>query len=115
MPSSNSFCKKTIEGKKTIRWWIDIYPPPYERETWHYQKANIDLINCAINSFDWEKVFSNIDIDKIVSIFNQTIINMLCNFNSHETVLFADRDPPWMNKEIRKLIHFHRNNNDEQL
>ena len=45
-----------------------VYPPPYEREIWHYQKANIDLIKCAINSFDWEKAFSNIDIDKMVSI-----------------------------------------------
>ena len=86
-------------------------------------KANIDLIKRAINSFDWEKAFSNIDIDKMVSIFNQTIINILCNFIPHETVLFDDRDPPWMNKEIKKLIHekksificFRRNNNDKQL
>ena len=62
-----------------------VYPPPYEREIWHYQKANIDLINRAINSFDWEKAFSN--IDKMVSIFNQAIIH------------------PWMNKQIKKLIH----------
>ena len=59
----------------------------------------------------------------MVSIFNQTIINILCNFIPHETVLFDDRDPPWMNKEIKKLIHekknifncFRRNNNDKQL
>ena len=78
-----------------------VYPPPYEREIWHYQKANIDLIKRAINSFDWEKAFSNIDIDKMVSIFNQTIINILCNFIPHETVLFDDRDPLWMNKQIK--------------
>ena len=59
----------------------------------------------------------------MVSIFNQTIINILCNFIPHETVLFDDRDPPWMNKEIKKSIHekknifscFCRNNNDKQL
>ena len=56
-----------------------VYPPPYEREIWHYQKANIDLIKRAINSFDWEKAFSNIDVDKMVSIFNQTIINIIIN------------------------------------
>ena len=82
-----------------------VYPPPYEREIWHYQKANIDLIKRAINSFDWEKAFSNIDIDKMVSIFNKTIINILSNFIPHETVLFDDRDPSWMNKEIKKLIN----------
>ena len=59
----------------------------------------------------------------MVSIFNQTIINILCNFIPHETVLFDDRGPPWMNKEIEKLIHekrkifncFRQNNNDKQL
>ena len=38
-------------------------------------------------------------------------------------VLFDDRDPPWMNKEIKKLIYekknifncFHRNNNKQLL
>ena len=75
-----------------------VYPPPYEREIWHYQKANIDVIKRAINSFDWDKTFSNIDIDNMVSIFNQTIVNILCNFIPHETILFDDRDPPWMKK-----------------
>ena len=59
----------------------------------------------------------------MVSFFNQTIINILCNFIPHKTVLFDDRDPPWMSKEIKKLIHekknifncFCRNNNDKQL
>ena len=78
---------------------LDIFfRPCYEREIWYYQKVNIDLIKRAINSFDWEKAFSNIDIDKMVSIFNQTIINTLCNFIPHETILFDDRDPPWMKK-----------------
>ena len=75
-----------------------VYPPPYEREIWHYQKANIDLIKRTINYFDWEK-----------PIFNQIIINILCNFIRHETVLFDVRDPPWMNKEIQKLIHEKKN------
>ena len=26
------------------------YPPPYEREVWHYQKANVDQIRQAISS-----------------------------------------------------------------
>ena len=44
-------------------------------------------------------------------------------FNSHEIVLFDNRNSPWMNKEIKKLIHekknilncFRQNNNDKQL
>ena len=59
-----------------------VSPPPYEREILHYQKVNIDLITRAINSFDWEKAFSNIYFDKMAFISNQTIINILCNFIS---------------------------------
>ena len=59
----------------------------------------------------------------MVSLFNQTIISIPCNFIPHEMALFDERDPPWMNKEIKKLIHekknifnyFHRNNNKKQL
>ena len=59
----------------------------------------------------------------MVSTFNQIIINILCNFFPNETVLIDDRDPPWMNKEIKKLIHekrhifncFRGNNSDKQL
>ena len=59
----------------------------------------------------------------MVSIFNKTIISILCNCIPHETVLFDDIDPPWINKEIKKLIQekknifncFRQNNNDKQL
>ena len=27
------------------------YPPPYEREIWHYQPVNVDLIQQAIEQF----------------------------------------------------------------
>ena len=100
-----------------------VHPPPYEREIWHFQKVNTDLIKRATDEFDWEKAFSKIDVDKMVSIFNQTIVNILCNFIPHETILLDDRNLPWMNKEIKKLVHekkntfncFRRNNNDKQL
>ena len=71
-----------------------IYPPPYEREIWHYQEANNNLIKRAINAFDWEKALSNTDVDKMVYIFNKNVINRPCNFIPHETALFDDRDHP---------------------
>ena len=78
-----------------------VFPPLYEREIWHYQKANTDLIERAINSFDWEKPFSNIDVNKMVYIFSQIIFSILCHFIPHETILFDKRDLPWMKKEIK--------------
>ena len=32
-----------------------VFPPPYEREVWHYKKANVDHIRKAINGCQSEK------------------------------------------------------------
>ena len=69
-----------------------LYPPPYERTVWFYEKANPELIQRAINEFDWTRVPSNISIDKIVCYFTKTFA---CN----------DRDPHWMNNQIKNLIN----------
>ena len=40
-----------VYAKFNLKVW---YPPPYEREIWHYQDANIDQIKRAIEQFPWE-------------------------------------------------------------
>lgn len=45
------------------------YPFPYEREIWHYEKANTDLTQRSISSFPWERVFANADAKKSVYIY----------------------------------------------
>ena len=62
------------------------YSPPYAREVWHYRKANIDLIRRAISNFNWEKHFYNTIVNKKVSVFNETILNVLSNYITHETL-----------------------------
>ena len=37
-----------------------VFPPSYEREVWHFKKANVDHVRKAINGFQWEKSFQNI-------------------------------------------------------
>ena len=70
------------------------YPPPYERQIWHYEKANADLIRRSIDQFPWDIRFAHIDVNQKVYLFNQTIKNILYNFIPHETVTCDDRDPP---------------------
>ena len=68
------------------------YPPPYEREICHYEKANADLIRISVDQFSCDIRFAHIDVNQKVHIFNQTIKNILCNFISHETVTCDDCD-----------------------
>ena len=81
------------------------YPPQYYREVWHYKDADIELIRRAISSdgFNWQKAFSNKNVNEKVDTFNKTILNILSNFIPHETITCDDRDPPWFNKKSNPL------------
>ena len=50
--------------------------------------------------------FTNIDVNEKVNLFNKTIKNLIQNYIPHETITCDDRDhPPWINKDIKELIH----------
>ena len=43
-------------------------------------------------------------MNKQVFVFNETIMNMFKNFIPQETITCNDKDPPWMNNQIKTLI-----------
>lgn len=57
-----------------------------------------------LTNFNWEGAFSSTDINQKVENFSKTILNILNNFIPHETIVFDDKDPPWMTNEIKDLI-----------
>ena len=79
------------------------YPPPYKREIWHYQRANVDQIHQAIEQFSWKKLFRNLNIIEMVSLF-KTIKNILSNYICYERITCDIKDSPWFNKNIKQLI-----------
>ena len=94
------------------------YPLPYEREIWHYEKTNVDLI-CRSRD---NRIY-NLDVNQKLHLSNQAIKNILCNFITHETVTCDDRDPPSINSKIKGLMqekniakkYYFQNNKDIQL
>ena len=78
------------------------YPPPYKRLVWGYKKANIDAINLAIKSFNWENTFNRINSQ--VELFNETHRNIFSNFTPNKIKTFKDIDHPWMNDDIKSKI-----------
>ena len=60
---------------------------------------------------------------KKVSIFNETILNVLNIYIPHETRACYDKDPPWFNSRIKFLLQdknklykdFRRSNTNAQL
>ena len=80
------------------------YLPHYEREIWHYEKANVDHIRRSIDEISWERCFAKTSVNNRVHMFNKTIKNIISNYIPHETIICDDRDPPWINKDIKQLI-----------
>ena len=48
--------------------------------------------------------FTNIDVNEKVNLFNKTIKDIILNYTPYETINWDDRDPPWINKDMKDLI-----------
>ena len=44
-----------------------------------YQDTDNDLIQWSISKLNWESAFSNKNVNKQISIFNETILNVMRN------------------------------------
>ena len=73
------------------------YPPPYKHLVWDYCNANVEVINSAIESFNWEKAFNGKDIHAQVALFSETLLNIFGNFIPNR-----EKRSPWMTEDIKK-------------
>ena len=53
---------------------------------------------------DWNKLFSNANVEKQVNILIDTLFNIFSNFVGSKVITVDDRDPPWINEEIKCKI-----------
>ena len=83
---------------------VNFYPPPYERTVWYYEKANTELIRRAIDQFNSLRALSDVNVDEKVYFFTKILLSIIQNFIPHEIIICDDRNPPWINKEIKKLM-----------
>ena len=81
-----------------------IYPPPYQRLVWDYKNANASSIQKALNMIDWNKLFSNANLEKQVNILNDTLFNIFSNFVRSKVITVDHRDPSWIKEEIKCKI-----------
>ena len=65
------------------------------------QNANASSIQKALNMIHWNKLFSNANIEKQVDTLNFTLSNIFSNFVKSKIITINDKDPPWINEEIK--------------
>ena len=49
----------------------------------------------------WNKLFSNANVEKHVNILNDTLFKIFLCFVRSNVITINDRDPPWINEEIK--------------
>ena len=80
------------------------YPPPYIRKIWDYDRSETDSLNRSIEILDWSSLFSGKNVHEQVELSNKTLLNIFHNFIPNKIILCDDKDPDWMNDEIKNLI-----------
>ena len=76
----------------------------YGRLIWGYKNANEQLINRAIESFNWEKSFEGKNIHDQIYLFIKIILSIFLNFIPNKIVACNDKNLPWFNDEIRQTL-----------
>ena len=68
--------------------------------------------------FNWDKAFTNSNVNYMVDICTKTIQNILSNFIPHQTITIDDKDPPWFNPKIKSLLQeenkIHKNSHEDR-
>ena len=65
---------------------IVCYLPSYECEIWNYQRSNVGPIQRAIEQFSQKKLFRNLNINEMASLFNRNIKDNFSSYILHETI-----------------------------
>ena len=78
------------------------YPPPYQRHVWNCAKANKDAISSVLQDVACHCLFANETVHQQVNLLNDIILNVFTNFVPNKVITFDDRDPPWINDNIKQ-------------
>ena len=88
------------------------YLPLYERLVWDYNKTNTQLLNRTTDTFSWEKLLENKNVNDQVYLFIKTMLNIFHNFIPNKNIICNEIDssplpplppPPWFNNQIKRL------------
>ena len=80
---------------------LRIFYTPCERNVWHYKQANIELIRQAVD-FDWNRALDKVGPNIQVSIFKNTILNIIRNFIPKKLLFVVTEIHPGLIAKSRK-------------
>ena len=81
------------------------HPPHYIHKISNCNRAGTDLINRAMENCDWPSLFLGKNVHQQDEIFNKTLLTIFHNYIPNKFISCGDKDQPWINEEIKSLIH----------
>ena len=106
IPSSDPKCKhQVIHG--AINFSVPC-PPPYKRNIWKYDQANVHSIKNSIGSTDWDELFAGKSVDDMVSILTDKLLSIMSDNVPNKVVTVHDKDAPWVTSEVKSAIKRNR-------
>ena len=81
-----------------------VYSRPYQCLLWNYKKADVSKKQKALKFVNWDRLLDNKNVDSQVLLFNNIILNIFRNLVPNKYVTFDDKDPVWMNKNIKSNV-----------
>ena len=55
---------------------------------------------------DWNKLFSNANVQRLVNILNDELFNIFSNFVRSKVITVDGKNPPWINEEIKYKMKY---------
>ena len=106
IPSPDPRCKhQVIHG--TINFSVPS-PPPYKRNIWKYDQANVPSIKNNIGSVNWEELFDGRSVDDMVSILTDKLLSIMSDNIPNKIITVNDKDAPWVTPEVKGAIKRNR-------
>ena len=59
-----------------------------------------------MQNVDWHRLFANKTVHQQVNLLNDIILNVFTNFVPNKVITCDDRDPPWINDNIKNKIRW---------
>ena len=81
-------------------------PPPFERNIWHFNRANTTAIKKSMATFPLVQHLNiNTDPNWQVKTFNENLLNIMMNFVPNGTKRFVLCDPLWITKTLKTMLN----------
>ena len=94
-----AFISLKVEIKSTVA-----CSTSFTRSVINYKKLDLDKVNALIAQSDLENLVNTLSIDDAAEHLSQKIMSLVATCAPCKTIKVSDRDPPWVNEEIKRLL-----------